>query len=151
MRKTICTIVVIVGGFVTELFDVWDSALVTLIIFMSVDFVTGLVTSAMGKSKHSKNGSFNSSVCWIGLAKKFCVLLLIMVAVRIDTMLGTVYICDAVCIKFCINELLSIIENTSLIGIPYPSVIKNAISVLQKKAAQVENIILNNEYDENIK
>ncbi len=37
------------------------------------------------------------------------------------------------------NELLSIIENTSLIGIPYPDAIKKGIKVLQKKTSKMDN------------
>ena len=80
MKETICTVIGMVGG--------WDSALVTLVIFMGVDFVTGFVTAAMGKSKHSASGRLNSKAGWVGLAKKFCVLLMIVVAVRIDILLG---------------------------------------------------------------
>ena len=35
------------------------------------------------------------------------------------------------------NELLSIVENTSLMGVPYPDTIKKAIDVLQKKAGKM--------------
>ncbi|MFR3041025.1 phage holin family protein [Ruminococcus callidus] len=45
---------------------------------------------------------------------------------------------DAVCISFCLNELLSIVENTSLMGIPYPPAIKKAIDVLQTKIGRTE-------------
>jgi toxin secretion/phage lysis holin len=54
----------------------------------------------------------------------------------LDILLGTTYIRDAVCISFCLNELLSIIENTSLMGIPYPPAIKKAIDVLQTKVGR---------------
>ena len=100
--------------------------------------MTGLVTAAMGKSKKSKTGKLSSSAGWIGLMKKFCVLMLIVVAVRIDILLGTTYIRDAVCIAFCVNELLSILENTSLMGIPYPLALRNAIDVLQEKAGRMQ-------------
>ncbi|WP_302935648.1 phage holin family protein, partial [uncultured Ruminococcus sp.] len=60
------------------------------------------------------------------------------VAVRMDILLNTNYIRDAVCISFCLNELLSIIENTSLMGIPYPPAIKKAIDVLQTKVGRTE-------------
>ena len=137
MKETICTVIGVVGGFIAALIGGWDSALVTLVIFMGVDFVTGFVTAAMGKSKHSASGRLNSKAGWVGLAKKFCVLLMIVVAVRIDILLGTTYIRDATCIGFCVNELLSIVENTSLMGIPYPDAIKKAIDVLQKKAGRI--------------
>lgn len=145
MKETICTIAGLVGGFIAAIFGGWDSALVTLVIFMSIDFFTGVVTAAMKKSKHTESGGLSSKAGWFGLAKKVCTLLLIAVAVRMDIMLGTTYIRDAVCISFCLNELLSIVENTSLMGIPYPPVLKNTIDILQKKAGRTNE----SEEDEN--
>lgn len=148
MKEWICMIAGIVGGFITTLLGGWDSALSTLVIFMGIDFVTGVVTAAMGKSKHSKSGALNSKAGWIGLAKKFCILLMVVVGVRIDILLGTTYIRDTVCISFCLNELLSIIENTTLMGIPFPPVIKKAIDVLQTKVGRAEEKIEKGETDD---
>ena len=92
----------------------------------------------MKKSKHTDSGGLSSKAGWFGLAKKVCTLLLIAVAVRMYILLGTTYIRDAVCISFCLNELLSIVENTSLMGIPYPPTIKKAIDVLQTKVGRIE-------------
>lgn len=138
MKEHICTVIGITGGAISALLGGWDSALVTLVIFMGVDFVTGFIVAAMGKSKHSDSGRLTSQAGWIGLAKKFCVLLMIVVAVRIDILLGTTYVRDATAIGFCVNELLSIVENTSLMGIPYPEPIRKAIEVLQKKAGNTK-------------
>ena len=60
---------------------------------------------------------------------------------RIDILVGTNYIRDTVCISFCLNELLSIVENASLMGIPFPPVIKKAIDVLQTKVGRAEEQI----------
>ena len=141
MKETICLVIGAIGAGIASLFGGWDSALVTLIIFMGVDFATGLITGAMGKSKHSKSGKLNSKAGWYGLAKKCSILMLIIVAVRLDILLNTNYVRDAVCIGFCVNELLSIVENTSLMGIPYPPAIKKAIEVLQKRAAHIDDEI----------
>ena len=138
MKETACFIGGAVGGFIATLLGGWDSALATLVIFMGIDFVTGVVTAVMGKSKHSDSGALNSKAGWIGLAKKFCILLMVMVGVRIDILVGTNYIRDTVCISFCLNELLSIVENASLMGIPFPPVIKKAIDVLQTKVGRAE-------------
>lgn len=137
MKENICTVIGVVGGFFAAIVGGWDSALITLIVFMAVDFVTGFVSATMGKSKHSTTGKLSSKAGWVGLAKKFCVVLMVVVAVRIDILLGTTYIRDATCIGFCVNELLSIVENASLMGIPFPDAIKKAIDVLQKKAGRV--------------
>lgn len=69
------------------------------------------------------------------------------VGVRIDILVGTNYIRDTVCISFCLNELLSIVENTTLMGIPYPPVIKKAIDVLQTKVGRAEEQIKEEESD----
>lgn len=137
MKEQISTIAGIVGGFIAMLLGGWDSAMITLVIFMAIDFTTGMIAAALGKSKHSWTGRLSSKAGWYGLAKKFCTLLIIVAAVRIDILIGTTYVRDATCIGFCVNELLSIIENTSLMGVPYPDAIKKAIDVLQKKAGKM--------------
>ena len=106
-------------SFFAALLGGWDSAMITLIIFMAIDFTTGLIAASMGRSKHSKTGRLSSKAGWLGLAKKFCILLMVVVAVRMDIMIGTTYIRDATCIGFCVNELLSIVENTSLLSISF--------------------------------
>ncbi|MBR5682919.1 MAG: phage holin family protein [Ruminococcus sp.] len=139
MKETICMVIGAIGGFIASLFGGWDSALATLIIFMAIDFATGMITAAMGRSKHTDSGKLSSKAGWLGLAKKCSILMLIIVAVRLDILLNTNYVRDAVCIGFCANEVLSIIENTSLMGIPYPPALKNAIEILQEKAGRKDD------------
>ncbi len=139
MKETICLTIGAIGGFIASLFGGWDSALATLIIFMAIDFSTGMITAAMGRSKHTDTGKLSSKAGWLGLAKKCSILMLIIVAVRLDILLNTNYVRDAVCIGFCANEVLSIIENTSLMGIPYPPALKNAIEILQEKAGRKDD------------
>ena len=137
MKEEISTVAGIVGGFIAMLLGGWDTAMITLVIFMAIDFTTGFIAAMLGRSKHSWTGHLSSKAGWYGLAKKFCTLLIIVVAVRIDLLIGTTYVRDATCIGFCVNELLSIVENTSLMGVPYPDAIKKAIDVLQKKAGKM--------------
>ena len=134
MKENICTLIAVIGAIFTSLVGGWDSAMNTLVIFMAIDFMTGFVTAILGKSKHSGSGKLNSKAVWVGLAKKFCIILMVIVAMRIDILLETTYVRDAPCIGFCVNELLSIVENTSLMGISYPPAMKKALEVLQKKA-----------------
>ena len=137
MKEEISTVAGIVGGFIAMLLGGWDTAMITLVIFMAIDFTTGFIAAMLGRSKHSWTGRLSSKAGWYGLAKKFCTLLIIVVAVRIDLLIGTTYVRDATCTGFCVNELLSIVENTSLMGVPYPDAIKKAIDVLQKKAGKM--------------
>lgn len=133
MKETICTVVGVVGSFVAWLFGGWDMSLVTLLLFMGIDYITGLAVAACGKSPKSDTGRLSSKIGWRGLAKKCVSLLLVLVAVRLDITLGTSYIRDAVCIAFVANELLSITENAGLLGVPLPTVITKAIELLQSK------------------
>ena len=56
MKENICTVIGVFGGFIAALLGGWDSAMITLVIFMGIDFTTGLITATMGRSKHSKTG-----------------------------------------------------------------------------------------------
>ena len=141
MKENICTAAGVIGGFFAALLGGWDSALITLVLFMAIDFTTGLIAASMGRSKHSKTGRLSSKAGWVGLSKKFCILLMVVVAVRMDILIGTTYIRDATCIGFCLNELLSIIENTGAMGIPYPPAIQKAIEVLQKRTRKIDDEI----------
>ena len=133
MKETICTIAGVVGSFIAGLFGGWDTSLVTLLLFMGIDYITGLAVATCGKSPKSDTGRLSSKIGWRGLAKKCVSLLLVLVAVRLDITLGTSYIRDAVCIAFTVNELISITENAGLLGVPLPAVITKAIDLLQSK------------------
>ena len=128
MKETICTAFGLVGSFLAALFGGWDSALATLLIFMGVDYATGIIVAAAGKSP---KGKLSSKIGWKGLAKK-CVILLL-VAARLDVVLGTSYVRAGVCIAFMCNEVISILENAGLMGVPLPAALKNAVELLQKK------------------
>lgn len=43
MKNEICAAIGIVGGAIASLLGGWDTALQTLIIFMAIDYITGLV------------------------------------------------------------------------------------------------------------
>lgn len=58
----------------------------------------------------------------------------VLVAYRIDLILGLDYIRNAVIIAFITNELISLVENAGLMGVPLPAVITKAIDILQKKS-----------------
>lgn len=133
MKEIICTIAGVVGSFIAGLFGGWDTSLVTLLLFMGIDYITGLAVAACGKSQKSDTGRLSSKIGWRGIAKKCVSLLLVLVAERLDITLGTSYIRDAVCIAFVANELLSITENAGLLGVPLPTVITKAIELLQSK------------------
>ena len=134
MKHGICTIVGVVGSAIASLFGGWDAALVTLIIFMAIDYVTGLlVAGVFHKSQKTENGSLESRAGWKGLCRKCITLLMVLVATRLDIVTGTSFIRDAVVIAFIANETISLVENAGLMGAPIPEVITSAIEVLKKR------------------
>ena len=134
MKEMICTAAGIVGAFIASLFGGWDNALVTLITFMAIDYVSGLVVAGVfKKSNKSETGALESRAGFKGLCRKCMTLLFVLVAYRLDIMIGTDYIRNAVIIAFCANEAISITENAGLMGVPIPEVITKAVDVLQKK------------------
>ena len=133
-KHMICTAIGAVGSFIASIFGGWDTALATLLIFMAVDYITGLlVAGVFHASPKSKNGALESKAGFKGLIRKGLVLVVILVACRMDMLLGVNYIRDAACIAFIVNELISMVENFGLMGVPFPEPIKEAIELLQKK------------------
>ena len=134
MKIKIITGIGAISGFVTTLLGGWDAALATLLLFMLMDWVTGglLLPAVFKKSPKSKNGALESRAGWKGLCRKGMMLLIVLVAVRLDLLMGTDYLRAAVCIAFIANEALSIIENAGLMGVPLPEMLRNAIDILGK-------------------
>lgn len=132
MKETILGFFGAVGALIASYFGGWSEAMTTLIVFMIIDYITGIILAGVfHKSKKSENGSLKSIAGWKGLCKKGAMLLIVLVACRIDLLMGTNYIRDAVIIAICINECLSILENIGLMGVPIPKVIRKAIDVLK--------------------
>lgn len=135
MKQTICTIAGIAGGFIASAFGGWDAAMTTLVIFMVIDYISGLlVAGVFHKSKKTESGTLESRAGWKGLCRKGMTLLVVLIGSRLDLALGVRYIRDAVIIGFIANETISITENAGLMGIPLPEVITKAIDVLTETA-----------------
>ena len=135
MKRVICTVVGMVGGFIASLFGGWSTGLVTLLIFMSIDYLSGLIVAGVfHNSPKTGTGTLESRAGWKGLCRKCMTLLFVLIAYRLDLEIGTNYIRDAVIIGFMANELISIVENAGLMGLPLPAVITKAVDVLTKKA-----------------
>ena len=124
----------VIGGTIASLLGGWSEDLATLIIVMGIDIVMGFLISAVWKkSSKSISGALSSASMWKGLCRKGVTLLIILVAYRLDLAIGTNYIRTAVIIAFIVNELVSIVENACIMGIPIPKVIVKAIDILKQK------------------
>lgn len=139
MKTGICTGIGVVGGAIAALLGGWDEALITLIIFMTIDYLSGVIVAGVfHTSKKSESGALESRAGFKGLCRKVIVLLFVLIATRLDLVMGTTYVRDAVIIGFITNELISIVENAGLMGIPLPAIITKAIDVLTAKADETQ-------------
>lgn len=127
---------------VIVIFTVWlgffvgiDLALKTLLIVMTIDYLTGLALALMGNSKHG-DGNLSSKIGYKGLVKKVTVLLLVGLCAIMEEYLASYgisfqYLKDISIIAFIINEIISIIENARLSGLEIPEVFTRLIEFLK--------------------
>lgn len=137
MKTAICTIAGITGSLVASLFGGWTTSLTTLLIFMGIDYVTGMIVAGVfHHSPKSETGALESRAGFKGLCKKGMILLLVLVAHRLDLATGANYIRDALCIAFIVNEAISIMENAVLMDLPIPKILTKGIEMLKKKTME---------------
>ena len=105
---------------------------------MSIDYITGLICAAMGKSPKTEGGGLSSRAAREGLVKKVMVLMLVALSALVDLaiassagLVGFNAITGAVCLWFIASEGLSVVENIGEMGIPYPPKLKKALEVLR--------------------
>lgn len=120
----ISTVVAALGGF--------DSALELLISLILVDMISGVVYAIMQKT-------LSSTELRNGIMRKVFIFLAIFIALKVDTCLldlagktPTLWgiplsIRTLVVIWFCIEELISLLENLANIGVPFPKWVKEVL------------------------
>ena len=137
LKAFLLTVIGVVGGFITTLFGGWDMALQTLIIFMGVDYTSGLaVAGIFKKSPKSTNGALESKAGFKGLFRKGMALAVVLVAAQLDKVVGVDFIRNAVIIAYIANEAVSITENAGLMGVNIPKPILKAIDILKQKSEE---------------
>ena len=137
MKQTICTVTGITGSVIAGFFGGWTSGMTTLLGLMIIDYITGLLIAGVWrKSNKSESGALESKAGWKGLCRKCMTLVFVLIAYRLDLALGTEYIRDAIVIGFIVNEVLSIIENAGIMGLPLPKLLYKAVELLKEKSEE---------------
>lgn len=136
----VCSVIGVVGAAIAKALGGWDDAVFTLIIFMAIDFIMGLLCAMVfGRSNKSANGALSSAACWRGLVKKVCTLFIVIVAHYIDVVADLNFVRNAIIIAFCVSEIISIMETAGLMGIlpeGVQRVLTKAIDILKNKNAK---------------
>ncbi len=133
-------VVATAGATIAEMLGGWDTALQTLVILMAIDYGTGILCALVWKrSPKTQDGSFESKASLKGLIRKGAILLVVLIAVRLDLLMGTDFTRLAVIMFFIANDGLSIIENLGIMGVPMPEVVKNAFALLRKQSEPADH------------
>lgn len=139
IKAILCTAIGAVLGWIVNMIGGWSEDLTTLLVFMAVDFLLGLLVAGVWKkSNKSDTGALSSWSAWKGLCRKGASLLVILIAYRLDVTLGVNYIRTAVIIAFIVNEGISILENLGIMGVKYPETLKKALDILTDKSNKTE-------------
>ena len=114
-----------IGTILYFLLDEFDIALQCLLVFIALDYLSGLIKAYSCKILSSKIG-------FRGILKKVGILIIVVVGVLVDRITGgSGAVRSLVIYYFVANEGLSIIENLGQAGLPIPKSIKNALKILK--------------------
>lgn len=119
-----------IAGFftvITGFLGGWDLVLKALFIFIVLDYITGFLAASVKKK-------VSSSVGFIGITRKCCILILVAVGVVLDGVLGLSdpWIRTGIIYFYLMNEGISILENLALVGVPVPPFVKNILMQLRQ-------------------
>ncbi|ARA98741.1 MULTISPECIES: holin family protein [Geobacillus] len=114
------------GSLVSVFVGSVDSFVVILLALVIVDYITGIVASAM-------EGKLSSQVGFRGIVRKLLIFVLTAAAHLVDLAIGwnMHLIRDAIVFFYIANEFISIVENAGRAGVPIPAVLRKAIELLK--------------------
>ncbi|MBB3109828.1 toxin secretion/phage lysis holin [Paenibacillus phyllosphaerae] len=125
-----CTVFAAGGVIESFAFGMWEESLTLLLVAMAVDYITGVTAAIRGKE------GLNSTIGAWGLARKGLIFLVILLAHRIDIVLGTNNVAMSGTVYFYLaNELISILENLGKAGVPIPPRLRGIINKLRDKSS----------------
>ena len=139
MMKKVLEILAAAGGAIVSFFVTMPPLVWILIAVMTIDFITGLLCGAMGKSDKTENGYIASSTAFIGLLKKALILLIVLLASLLDMAVsagaGITFeaVMGATCLWFIASEGLSILESAAKMGIPVPKILLKWLEIMKDK------------------
>ena len=124
-----------VAGAICGLFGEWTTTLTILVVVMAIDYISGVLVAACGKSPKTEAGGLSSKVGFIGIAKKGFIMLLVLLATMLDRAIGneTMVFQTSLVFYYIANEGLSVLENAALMGLPFPEKLKKALETLRDK------------------
>ena len=110
----ISIIVIFIGTSIIEILGGWDMWLQALVFASAIDYISGIIGAGY-------RGELSSKIGFQGIAKKVAMFTVVAIACRVSQVLGTDFIRHATITYYMANEFLSVLENTTEMGVPIPS------------------------------
>lgn len=132
----------LVGGAIAGIFGGMSAVMYVLLALMAIDYLSGLLVAAMGKSIKTEGGGLDSKVGFKGLARKGLILLVVLVASQLDIAMGngTRIFAEACCWFYIANEGISFMENMALAGVPFPEKLKMVLEQAKEGKEKPPNV-----------
>ena len=138
MWKKILEILSAIGGAIASFFITMPPLVWILIAVMTIDYVTGLICAAMGKSQKTESGYLASHAAFVGLLKKALILSVVLLAALLDQAVSQgagiefAAVMGATCLWFIASEGLSVLENVASMGVPVPGILLKLLELCLK-------------------
>ena len=123
-----------IGGWLGYFLGGCDGLLIALVVFVAVDYLTGVMCAISDKK-------LSSEVGFKGICRKVLIFLLVGIANILDAqVIGTGSVLRTAVIFFYLsNEGVSLLENAAHLGLPVPEKIKTVLELLHDRAEKEEN------------
>ena len=123
-----------IGGWLGYFLGGCDGLLIALVVFVAVDYVTGVMCAISDKK-------LSSEVGFKGICRKVLIFLLVGIANILDVqVIGTGSVLRTAVIFFYLsNEGVSLLENAAHLGLPVPEKMKDILAQLHDRAEKEEN------------
>lgn len=128
MKDYLNGIIAAIGTGLTYICGGWDTVILVLVVFMALDYLTGVMAAIFHKE-------LSSNVGFKGLFKKVTILIVLIVAVLLDRLLNndTWVFRTLVAYFYIANEAISLLENSARMGLPVPQKLLDILAQLKKK------------------
>ncbi|MBQ6407621.1 MAG: phage holin family protein [Butyrivibrio sp.] len=123
-----------IGGWLGYFLGGCDGLIIALVVFVVVDYLTGILCAIEDKS-------LSSEVGFKGIAKKVVIFLLVGIANILDVeVIGTGSVLRTAVIFFYLsNEGISILENSTHLGLPVPKKLKDVLEQIHDRSEEKED------------
>ena len=137
--KKVLELLAAAGGAIASFFVSMPPLVWILIAVMTIDYITGLICGAMGKSEKTESGYLASHAAFVGLMKKALILLVVLLAALLDQAVSAgagiqfEAVMGATCLWFIASEGLSVLENVAAMGVPVPGILLKLLDLMRSK------------------